>query len=132
MKRFKNWQRPKFDGKGMTRWHWMCQYHENLKLGKNSDIGAFCYINAKHGVVIEEEVQIGSHSSIYSDNTIDGTSGKVVIKKGAKIGSHCVILPGVTIGENALVGAHSLVKEDVPVGAVVAGVTAKPLSKRRK
>jgi len=127
MSRFKNWQTPKFDGKGMTKWNWMCQYDENLELGENCDVGAFTYINAKHGVVIEEEVQIGSHCAIYSDNTIDGTSGKVVIKKGAKIGSHTVILPGVTVGEKAVVGAKSLVKKDVPAGAVMAGVTAKPL-----
>jgi len=127
MSRFNNWQRPKFDEKGMTRWNWMCQYDEKLELGKNSDVGAFTYINAKHGVVIEEGVQIGSHCAIYSDNTIDNTSGKVVIKKGAKIGSHTVILPGVTVGEKAVVGAKSLVKKDIPAGSVVVGVTAKPL-----
>ena len=129
MTRFKNWQRPSFDKKGVTEWNWMCQYHENLKLGKNCDIGAFSYINAKHGVEIGEEVQIGSHCAIYSDNTIDKTSGKVVIEKGARIGSHTVILPGVTIGEGAVVGAHSLVKKDVEAGAMVAGVAAKPLRK---
>jgi len=127
MSRFKNWQRPIFDQKGLTAWNWMCQHHEKLVLRENCDIGAFCYINAKYGVEIGEEVQIGSHCSIYSENTIDGTHGKVVIKKGARIGSHTVILPNVTIGEKALVGAHSLVKKDVPAGAKVAGVTAKPI-----
>ena len=71
MKRFKNWKLPKFNKKGITRWNWMCQYHENLKLGKNSDIGAFTYINAKNGVVIGDLVQVGSHCSIYSESTID-------------------------------------------------------------
>ena len=127
MKRFKNWQRPEFDDRNMTRWNWMCSHHENLSLGDQADVGAFTYINAKHGVEIEENVQIGAHCAIYSDNTIDGTTGKVVIGKGAKIGSHTVILPGVTIGERALVGAHSLVKQDVPAGSRVAGVTAKPI-----
>ena len=129
MKRFKHWQKPTFDETGMTKWNWMCQYSENLEIGKQSDIGAFTYINAKYGVVIETEVQIGSHCAIYSDNTMDGNKGRVVIKKGAKIGSHTVILPGVTIGERAVVGAKSLVKKDVAAGAVVAGVTAKPLKK---
>lgn len=129
MSRFKNWQKPEFDKKNMTKWNWMCQYHKNLEVGDPSDVGAFTYINARYGVVIEEEVQIGSHCSIYSDNTIDGTKGKVVIKKGARVGSHTVILPGVTIGEGALVGAKSLVKKDVPAGAVVVGITAKPLKK---
>jgi len=127
--RFKNWQKPMFDDKNMTKWNWMCQYHENLSIKENTDIGAFTYINAKNGVIIEENVQIGSHCAIYSENTIDNTSGKVLIKKGAKVGSHTVILPGVTIGKNAIVGAQSLVKKDVANGAIVAGVTAKPLKK---
>ena len=128
MNRFKDWRKPEFDEKNMTKWGWMCQDHQNLEIGKNSDIGAFSYINAKHKVKIGEEVQIGSHCSIYSVNTIDNTTGEVVIEKGAKIGSHSVILPGVTIGEMAVVGAFSLVKKDVPAGTRVAGVTAKPLA----
>lgn len=47
------------------------------------------------------------------------------IKKGAKIGANSTILPGVTVGENALVGAGSVVAHDVPVGAVVAGNPAR-------
>ena len=129
MSRFKNWQKPTFDNKNMTEWNWMCSYHENLKIGKQTDIGAFTYINAKYGVGIGENVQIGSHCAIYSDNTIDNTKGKIVIKSGAKIGSHTVILPGVTIGENAMVGAKSLVKKDVPDGEIVVGITAKPMQK---
>lgn len=125
--RFKNWQRPKFDENDKTRWGWMCQHHENLIIGKQSDIGAFSYLNAKNGIEIGKDVQIGSHCSIYSVNTIDNTAGKVVIGKGAKIGSHSVILPGVTIGEKAVIGAFSLVKKDVSAGTTVAGITAKPL-----
>jgi len=129
MNRFTHWQRPQFDQNGMTKWQWLCQYQENLNLGENTDIGAFTYINAKFGVLIEADVQIGSHCSIYSHNTIDNTRGKVIIKQGAKIGSHTVILPGVTIGKNALIGAHSLVKEDVKDNAVVAGVPVKEINK---
>jgi acetyltransferase-like isoleucine patch superfamily enzyme len=128
--RFKNWKPPEFDEKGLTKWNWMCQYHEKLKLGKNTDIGAFTYINAKYGVEIQENVQIGSHCSIYSESTIDGKRGKVVIKKNAKIGSHSVIMPGVTIGENATVGACSFVNRDVPDGAVVGGVPARPIRQK--
>ena len=129
MSRFIDWQKPQFDHNGMTKWQWLCQYQENLILGENTDIGAFTYINAKLGVTIEAEVQIGSHCAIYSDNTIDKTHGQVVIKKGAKIGSHTVILPGVTIGKNALIGAHSLVKENVKDNAVMAGVPVKDINK---
>jgi len=124
-RRFKNWKYPEFNEKGMTKWNWMCQYPESLQLGKNTDIGAFTYINAKLGVEIQENVQIGSHCSIYSWSTIDDKKGRVTIKKNARVGSHSVIMPGVTIGENAIVGALSLVTEDVPDNAVAYGIPAK-------
>ncbi len=118
---------PTFDDQDMTPWHWVCQHRAKFKLGKNTDVGAFTYINARFGVTIEEDSQIGSHCAIYSHNTIDGTSGPIVIKQGAKIGSHTTILPGVTIGVNAKVGAGSLVKSDIPDNQVWAGTPAKPL-----
>jgi acetyltransferase-like isoleucine patch superfamily enzyme len=127
--RFKEWQYPEFDEKGVTKWNWMCQYRENLKLGKNTDIGAFTYINAKYGVEIGEDVQIGSHCSIYSWSTIDDKKGKIVIKKNARVGSHSVIMPGVTIGQNSVVGAFSFVTKDVPENATVFGVPAKTAGK---
>ena len=83
-------------------------------MGENVDIGAFTYINAAYGVEIQDNVQIGSHVSIYSHNSEDDTHGAVVIRRNSKIGSHCVIFPEVEIGENARVGAHSVVKVDVP------------------
>lgn len=126
---FKNWKMPKFNKKGETEWNWVCQYHQNLRLGKYTDIGAFSYINAHFGVTIEDEVQIGSHCSIYSDSTIDNKKASVVIKKGAQIGTHSTIMPGVTIGENAVVGAYSFVKEDIPGNTLAHGVPAKVIKK---
>ena len=120
--KFKNWQPPKFNKSGMTRWNWMCQYSENLKLGKNTDIGAFTYINAKYGVEIQDDVQIGSHCSIYSNSTIDNKQGTVTIKRNARIGSHCTVMPGVTIGVNAIIGAHSFVNRDVPDNITAFGI----------
>lgn len=126
---FKNWQMPKFNKNGMTKWYWICQYHENLSLGKYIDIGSFTYINARFGVVIEDEVQIGSHCSIYSHSTIDNKKGKVVIKKGAKIGTHTTIMPGIKIGEDAIIGAHSFVKSDIPDNSFAFGIPAKIINK---
>ena len=103
----------------------MVQNKEGLVLGRNVDIGAFCYINAKYGVEFQDEVQIGSHSSIYSESTIDGKKGMVVLKKNCRIGSHCTIMPGVTVGENSIVGAHSFVNKDIPANVVAVGVPAK-------
>lgn len=93
-----------------TEWLWVVWHPENLTLGANVDIGAFTAIFAHHGVVIEDDVQIGSHCSIYSKNTINGTQGPVLIRKGARIGSHSIILPNVTIEENAFVKAFSVIK----------------------
>jgi acetyltransferase-like isoleucine patch superfamily enzyme len=123
--RFRKWDYPEFDEKGMTKWNWMCQYKESLKLGKNVDVGAFTYINAKHGVEIQDNVQIGSHCAIYSWSTIDNKTGKVTIKKNAKIGSHSVIMPGITIGENSTVGAYSFVNKDIPDKKVAFGIPVK-------
>ena len=123
--RFPEWKQPEFDQQGMTRWNWMCQYHENLQLGENTDIGAFTYINAKYGVEIGEGVQIGSHCSIYSWSTIDDKKGKVTIRMCARIGSHSIVMPGVTVGEYSVVAAFSFVTEDVPDRATVAGIPAQ-------
>ncbi|MBN2240379.1 MAG: acyltransferase [Dehalococcoidales bacterium] len=107
----------------------MCQYFENLELGKNTDIGAFTYINARYGVWIEDNVQIGSHCSLYSWSTIDNKQGKVIIRKNAAVGTHCTVMPGVTIGENTVVGAHSFVNSDLPDNVIAFGVPAKVIGK---
>jgi len=124
-KRFKNWKPPEIEHGKLTKWNWMVQYPEGLKLGMHTDIGAFTYINAKYGVIIEDYVQIGSHCSIYSESTIDGKKGQVIIKKNARIGSHCVIMPGVTIGENSIIGAFSFVKRDIPSNVLAYGIPAR-------
>ena len=80
-------------------------------------------------MIVEDFVQIGSHCSIYSLSTIDGKQGPVVLKKNCRIGSHSVVMPGVTIGENAVVGAFSFVTADVPGNAVAYGVPAKAVRK---
>jgi len=125
-KRFKKWSPPIIREGKLTQWNWLVQNVHNLSLGKNTDIGAFTYINAQNGVVIEDDVQIGSHCSIYSISTMDNKKGKVVLKKGCKIGAHSTIMPGVTVGENAIIGAHSFVKKSVPGHTLVTGCPAKP------
>jgi len=123
--RFKDWEYPEIEEGKPTKYNWVVQHKDNLSLGYRTDIEAFTYINAKFGVTIEDEVQIGSHCSIYSVSTIDGKEGEVVLKKNCRIGSHSIVMPGVTVGENAVVGAMSFVNCDIPDNCVAVGVPAK-------
>ena len=123
--RFESWQYPEIEDGIPTKYNWIVQNKDGLDLGYKTDIGAFSYINAKYGVVIEDNVQIGSHCSIYSVSTIDDKTGKVHLKENCKVGSHSTILPGVTIGKNSVVGAHSLVISDIPDNVIAFGVPAK-------
>lgn len=129
--RFNDWEYPQIEEGKPTTYNWVVQHKDNLKLGYKTDIGAFTYINAKFGVTIEDDVQIGSHCAIYSVSTIDGKEGKVVLKENCRIGSHSIIMPGVTVGENAVVGAMSFVNCDIPDNCVAVGVPAKILTQRR-
>ena len=123
--RFIEWEYPQIEEGKPTKYNWVVQHKDNLRLGFKTDIGAFTYINAKNGVVIEDFVQIGSHCAIYSVSTIDGKDGEVVLKRNCKIGAHSTIMPGVTVGENAVVGAMSFVNCDIPDNVVAAGVPVK-------
>jgi len=125
MDRFAEWQYPEIVEGKSTKYNWVVANVDGLELGYKTDIGAFTYINAKNGVLIEDYVQIGSHCSIYSVSTIDDKEGRVLLRKNCKIGSHCVVMPGVTVGENAVVGAFSFVNQDIPDGACAYGVPAK-------
>ena len=127
--RFKNWKQPKIQEGKMTKYNWLVQNKKNLKLGERTDIGAFTYINAKNSVIIEDDVQIGSHCSIYSESTIDNKQGKVVLKKNCKIGSHSIIMPGVTIGKNSVIGAFSFVNKDIPDNVTAFGAPARIVKK---
>lgn len=125
--RFDNWQYPDIEEGKPTKYNWIVQNVAGLKMGYKTDIGAFTYINAKYHVTIEEFVQIGSHCSIYSVSTIDTKQGPVVLKKNCRIGSHSVIMPGVTVGENAVIGAFSFVVDNIPEGETWVGVPARPI-----
>lgn len=125
MVRFNDWKFPDIEEGKLTKWNWMVQGKDGLKLGNKTDIGAFTYINAKNGVEIGDFVEIGSHCSIYSESTIDGKKGKVTIGKNVKIGSHSTVMPGISIGENSLIGAHSFVNKDLPANIIAYGVPAK-------
>jgi acetyltransferase-like isoleucine patch superfamily enzyme len=125
-----------------------CEIGDQTKIGafveiqKNAKVGARCKISSHtfvcEGVTIEDNVFIGHNVAFVNDSfpratTPDGqlqTAGdwkveKTLIKKGASIGSGCTILANLTVGENAIVGAGSVVTKDVPSNTIVAGNPAR-------
>lgn len=119
-----------------------------VEIQKNARIGERCKISSHtficEGVTIEEEVFVGHGVMFINDRypraTIDGqlqteadwTVVPTRVERGASIGSGAVILCGVTIGENSLVGAGAVVTKDVSRESIVAGVPARLVTKHRK
>jgi len=127
-----------------------CEVDDDTKIGtfveiqKNARIGKNCKISSHtlicEGVTIEDNVFVGHNVSFINDKYPRATneSGELqtaadwkvvpsLVKKGASIGTSSTVLCGVTIGENAVVGAGSVVTKDVPANTIVAGVPAKIL-----
>ncbi len=121
----KKWEKPVIKHSKLTKYNYIVQYPKDLKLGKNLDIGTFTYINAQYGVEIGDDVQIGSHCSIYSNSTIDEKKGSITLKKNCRIGTHSTIMPNVTVGENSIIAAYSFVNKKIPKNQVWAGIPAK-------
>src|SRR5262245_45628857 len=125
-----------------------CAVGDNTKIGtfveiqKNATVGNNCKISSHsficEGVTIEDDVFIGHGVMFINDIYPRSTNGdgrlqteadwkvdRTVVRRGASIGSGATILANVTIGENALIGAGSVVTKDVPANAVVAGNPAR-------
>lgn len=127
-----------------------CEIGDDTKIGafveiqKNARVGSRCKISSHtficEGVVIEDNVFIG-HGVTFTNDTypravtpngtlqteVDWKVERTVIMKGASIGSGVTILSNTSVGENAIVGAGSVVTRDVPPNAIVAGNPAKIL-----
>ena len=129
-----------------------CSIGENTKIGtfveiqKGATVGANCKISSHtficEGVTIQDEAFVG-HGVIFINDMYpratatggalqteaDWTCIPTIVKRGSSIGSGSTILAGITIGENAIVGAGSVVTKDVPRDTIVAGNPARVLRK---
>lgn len=116
------------------------EVQKNVLIGKNVKVSSHTFIC--EGVHIEDNVFVGHNVSFINDKyprsaNADGSLQteadwkvvQTVVKKGASIGTSSTILCGVTIGENAIIGAGSVVTKDVPANTVVAGNPARVLRK---
>jgi acetyltransferase-like isoleucine patch superfamily enzyme len=127
-----------------------CEIGDESKIGafveiqKNASVGKRCKISSHtficEGVTIEDNVFIGHGVMFINDSYPRATAAngnlqteadwkveRTVVKKGASIGSGATILSNLSIGENAIVGAGSVVTKDVPPGSIVVGNPAKIL-----
>ena len=132
-------------GEGTKIWQF-CVIFPETSIGKNCNICAFVLIEnnveigdnvtIKSGVqiwdatTIEDNVFIGPNVTFTNDKypkskNIDWEIKKTLIKKGASIGANSTILPGITIGENAMIGAGSVVTKNVPKNELWLGNPAK-------
>lgn len=107
-------------------------YGKHIRIGQNVFINFDCAFLALGGITIEDEVLIGPKVSLVTENhPLDPKERKgliakpIIIKKNAWIGANATILPGVTIGENAVVAAGAVVSKDVPDNIIVGGIPAK-------
>jgi acetyltransferase-like isoleucine patch superfamily enzyme len=129
-----------------------CEIGDSTKIGafveiqKNARVGARCKISSHtfvcEGVIIEDNVFVGHNVAFINDiypraTTMEGElqseqDWKVettLVRKGASIGSGATILGNITVGENAIVGAGSVVTKDVPPNTIVAGNPARTIRK---
>jgi len=126
-----------------------CEVGDNTKIGafveiqKNARVGKNCKISSHtficEGVPIEDDVFVGHGVTFINDSYPRATTNgqlqteqdwkveTTVVKRGVSIGSAATILANVTIGENALIGAGSVVTRDVPANTIVAGNPARQL-----
>ena len=123
----------------------LTQIREDVRIGDNCKVGTLCTIEI--GAVIGNHVNIQGHCNIgewtkiedgafvgpmvimATDFKMDGNIRPATIKSGARIGSNSTIVGGVTVGQGAIIGAHSVVTTDIPPFTIACGIPARPVKK---
>jgi acetyltransferase-like isoleucine patch superfamily enzyme len=120
----------------VTNWH-NVRFNPSIEIGDNTTIGSNFFATAirkikiENDVLISDRVFVSDHIHDYKNTKMPilkqplEFKGEVLIKRGSFIGINAVIMPGVTIGINSVVGASSVVTHDVPDFSVVAGSPAR-------
>jgi acetyltransferase-like isoleucine patch superfamily enzyme len=116
------------------------EIQKGAHIGRNVKVSSHTFVC--EGVTIEDDVFVGHNVSFINDkyprattesgapqSEADWSVIKTVVKRGASIGTSSTILCGITIGENAVIGAGSVVTHDVPANAIVAGNPARMMRK---
>lgn len=108
------------------------EFGKNIKVGENVFINACCHFQDHGGVVISDDCQIG-HNVVFAtlnhgiapEDRFHTYPAPIVLGKNVWVGSNATILQGVTIGDNAIIGAGAVVIRDVEANTIVGGVPAK-------
>lgn len=111
-------------------------FGQNIEAGDDVFINRGVFLDSKGGISIGDFAGIGENVVVFTHGHSESVHeersyGKVVIGDYAKLYSNSMIMPGVTIGEQAIVAAMSLVNKDVPPNTVVAGIPARPVRERK-
>ena len=108
------------------------EFEKNLKLGKRVFINSGCHFQDNGGIEIGDNTMIGPKVTIVTLNhslrpkdRLTAIPSPVKIGKNVWIGASCIILPGVTIGDNCVIGAGSVVVKSIPQNAIAVGNPAK-------
>ena len=126
-----------------------CILTGDIAIGDNVHIACYCFLSGQNGIIVEDFAQIGPRSTLMSgSDDFSGMSligptipekykfrmkkGKIIMRKHAVMGAHCVIFPGIIMEEGAALGACSLARSSLDSWSIYAGVPAVKKKSRHK